>query len=181
MKPLKSMQTSLMMLTMALPLLGCGDRTDDIQAKIGDQAAEIKTISTTFSPMDGPPTLTLLSSESGPCGRGPNESSFYAIIELGVLDNVPLETPIEVDAEDPKSPIRVAVDVGTGSCDFNEGSARKVRGTVTFTELEEWNAEGSIDLQIVGAQSECDLSHVETIEYKWSSFTAPFYNQGGCE
>lgn len=183
MRSFQMLMASLVVLPLSLTSIGCGPDVTDIEAKIGERAMNVETFSAQLTPSEtGALQLLLKASEVLACGPNGDETILLATIHFnGFLADMPLEEPIAVDTEDQKSKVFVDVEVINGICAPTRGKAARVSGTVTFTELTETNAEGSIDLQLDGVESECAaLSSIMSITYKWSSFMAPSYNGEGC-
>ena len=95
-------------------------------------------------------------------------------LTLGVLANLPIGTPISIGKE--KSSITATASAFVDGCDVTADNAGKVSGTVTFTRLEEWVAQGSVDLRIEGAEGACDVSSSTTIEYTWGGFNTSVHD-----
>lgn len=190
MKRFHAQKAPLMILALALQAVGCSSG-GDIEAKIGGRELEIETYQADVQSGLGMGwSLFLASWEGRECDNALGESSFSARLIFNAQD-IPLDTPIDIVGEgegDGKGEgkgglplITAIVDAKTESCGYSIGGERTISGTVTFTELSETYAEGSVDLRVEGAHNVCGSTSPTTLEYKWSSFTAPSHTHVGCE
>ena len=173
MKRIHHAKKYLVALTLALPAAGCSGAgmDEDIEARIGSDVYAIDDYAANVVQAGSVTRIVLSSFRTESCSIADSATSFSAQINIADVADVPLGTAIDI--EDPMAPVQVTVDAGTADCGFSGGAERKVHGTVTFTSLSASSAQGSVDLRIDGAVSDCGVSSPTSIEYRWSSFAAP--------